>query len=110
MTAIIELESELALKVFAISIRRARVWARKHFNADQCLREELIDENLNLLPPSFFVSFPTPDTMTVQPSIMGSPSPSIIISYRLHFSTGGKMTWKDIHGHSPPLVVEEFLL
>lgn len=76
-------------------IRIARVWALKHFRNVEALDNRLVDENLNMLLPSFFVLFPTPDTMKVTPSIMGKPA-GLWVHYRLHFHRAG-LKWIGKH-------------
>lgn len=78
-------------------IEMARSWARNHLNYEAANNTSLIDGNLRMLPPSFFVKFPTPDTMEVSPSIMGKPI-GIWIKYRLAFYDNNRMEW---HGKHP---------
>ena len=95
MAKIVEANSEGDLDKIKEQIALARSWAWKHFNANNCHETRLVDENLNMLPPSFFVEFPTPDTMRVSPSIMGTSG--LWIYYRLHFKRDGRLVWRGKH-------------
>lgn len=92
-------------------IEYAREWAKKHFNYDGRLETRLVDENMMMFPPSFFVEFPTPDTMKVAPSFMGRPM-GLWILYKLSFRLDefGTPVWNGINPMTlqpyPPLVVE----
>lgn len=85
MTQVIEVTTEEGLKEIRELIDLARRFALKHFNFDGRNETRLVDENLNMFRPSFFVEFPAPDEMLVSPSIMGNPA-SLWIEYRLHFN------------------------
>jgi hypothetical protein len=90
-------------------IEEARKWAREHFRHGAASYVGLVDDDFQMLPPSFFVEFPSPDTMIVKPSAMGRPI-GVSIEYRLAFRSNGIMEWRGkhpFHGTSlPPLLVE----
>lgn len=84
----------------------AREWARQHFNADNAENPKIMNEDFSLVKPSCFVEFPSPDTMLVNPSIMGTPS-GIIIMYKLAFRNDGTMAWNCKNGKFPPLEINQ---
>ena len=91
-------------------IKYARNWAREHFRADRAGDTRIVDDQLNILPPSFFVEFPSPDTMTVNPSVFGKDSTVLKTEYKLAFYRDGRMSWNGKHPFYdtplPPLFVE----
>lgn len=97
------------IKEIKAKIKKARQWARKHFNSAQCLDERLVDENLRIIQ-SFFVEFPDADTMRVTPSCMGKPmlNGQLWFEYRLSFNPLGWQGKHPIWGWEFPLLkVEE---
>jgi len=106
----IEAQTDSELDDIKEKIKLARAWAIKHFNAENAKDSRLIDENMNLVPPSFFVDFPSPDTMRAEPAIMGRRG-GIVFEYRLHFPKRGKLYWQANHPFYgtplPPLFIEE---
>jgi len=77
-------------------IKQARQYARAYFRADQAEDVRLVDDDMNFLPPRFFVEFTGPDTMRVCPSVFGTPS-KIWFEYRLTFQKSGGMVWEGWH-------------
>jgi len=77
-------------------IKWARKYARTYFRADEAKDTRLIDDDMNFLPPRFFVEFTGPDTMRVCPSVMGTPS-QIWFEYKLTFRQNGDMVWEGWH-------------
>jgi hypothetical protein len=90
-----EVQTFEEIKELKAKIKKARQWARKHFNSAQCLDERLVDENLNFIK-TFFVEFPDVDTMRVTPGIMGEPmlNGQFWFEYRLSFNPLG---WQGKH-------------
>ena len=98
------------IKQLRKDIKLAQEWALKHFNAADATDPRLVDDDLNLLPPRFFVVFPDVNKMIVQPSLMGKPGyPQF--RYTLHIYKSGKITWQAKHPFyntlMPELVVRE---
>lgn len=92
-------------------IEVARRWAEKHFNVAGAKNKKLFNDDLSMAPPAAFVTYPTPDTMEVNPAAMGEPL-GITFEYRLAFRKNGSMVWRGYHpvwGHPLPglEVVEE---
>jgi hypothetical protein len=89
-------------------IKSARKYAKEYFKADQAEDTRLVDEDLNFLPPRFFVEFTGPDTMRVCPSVIGTPS-QLWFEYRLAFRSDGSIAWEGWHpvySHVPLKIVE----
>jgi len=104
-----EAKTQTELDEIKAKINRARKWAWKYFNAEGRNETRFCDENLQMFPPSFFVEFPSPDTMRVTSSIMGRPA-GLWVEYRLQFRPDGTTAWIGEHplGRKfPPLVVLE---
>jgi hypothetical protein len=105
-----EAKNTQELKEIKEKIKKARAWALKHFNADKAKEGKIINEDLTLAKPSFFVSFPTPDTMIATPSCMGKSS-IISIDYKLAFNKDGSVSWIGTHPfygtEFPPLKVTD---
>ena len=106
----IEAKTDAELEELKRKIVVARRWARKHFNADNCSDARLVDDDLNLVKPSWFVDFPSPDRMIAEPSIMGRRA-GIAFEYRLHFAVDGGLFWTANNpltgARLPPLIVME---
>lgn len=99
---------DMTTEEIVTKIKIARKWARKHFNTNN-VNGALIDKDLNLLPPSFFVTFPDADTMEVSPNVLGKKS-SLTVCYRLAFYDDGRVGWIGRHPfydyEMSPLIVE----
>lgn len=93
-----------------MQIQIAQEWALSHFNAKNAEDKRLVDDNMNWAKPSFFVEFPTPDTMRAWPSIMGRKG-FLHIDYRLAFNP---LEWHGVHPFFntpyPPLVVDKLFI
>jgi hypothetical protein len=83
-------------KKLLAKIKYAQEYAKKYFHADQATATMLLDANMELIPPSFFVEFPDVDTMRCTPSLLGTPA-GLWFYYRLRFNAGGSMTWLGQH-------------
>jgi len=90
----IEAQTEAELKELQEKVRLAREWAKEHFHADKATEDRIVDEDMNLFPPSFFVEFPAIDTMMVTPSAFGQRSLGLNVMYRLSFKKGGGVVWR----------------
>lgn len=80
----IEAKTEEELNEIRGKIRRARAFARKHFNVNEAHKKGLFDENGKMRKPAFFMNILDPDKIQVTPSLMGQEARYSYV-YRLHF-------------------------